>query len=109
MKSFYVYILRCIDDTFYIGVTNNLDRRISEHSNGLNNRCYTYKRRPIIVCATFEFNDINYAIAFEKQIKRWSRAKKEALIKNDYDLISKLAQRYSLGERKNDDGSSASP
>lgn len=94
MKNYYVYILRCSDNSYYVGVTNNIERRLFEHSNNLIKKCYTSSRLPIELVWCENFNDINVAIAFEKQIKKWSRKKKEALIIDDWDMISKLSIRY---------------
>jgi putative endonuclease len=66
MKSYFVYILKCCDDSYYTGITNNLDRRILEHKSGLNNECYTFSRRPIELMWFEIFNDVSNAIATEK-------------------------------------------
>lgn len=91
--EYYVYILHCKDGTYYTGVTNNLNRRISEHDNGSAGD-YTKNRLPVKLMRSFVFNDIRQAIAFEKQVKGWSRKKKEALIKDDWQKISKLSKAY---------------
>jgi len=92
MKFYYVYLLRCRDSSFYTGITNNVDRRVDEHNAGLNQDSYTYSRRPVKLEFIQEFTDPVQAIAFEKKLKKWSRAKKEALIKGDFDLIQTLAE-----------------
>ena len=84
MKQYFVYILLCSDNSYYTGVTNNLERRIYEHENGLDPSSYTFKRRPLKLVFHEMFYDINQAIAFEKQIKGWRRAKKEAIINGDW-------------------------
>ncbi|CAL65157.1 protein containing N-terminal domain of the UvrABC system protein C [Christiangramia forsetii KT0803] len=89
---YYVYILQCFDDSYYTGITNNLNRRISEHKNGLDSKCYTFKRRPLELKFSQEFNDVLQAIYFEKQIKGWTRAKKQALINGDFDWLQVLAE-----------------
>lgn len=89
---YYVYLLLCSDRTIYTGVTNDLDRRLSQHELGTNKESYTYKRRPIKLIHQEVFNDIREAIAREKQVQKWSRAKKLALCKEDYDAISRLAK-----------------
>jgi putative endonuclease len=86
MKTYYVYILKCSDDSYYTGVTNNLDRRVTEHSEGIYKKSYTFKRRPVQLVFCETFNDINKAIAFEKQIKSWSKKKKEALIERKHKI-----------------------
>ena len=95
MDKYTVYILRCSDGSYYTGVTNNIERRPYEHNNGENIKAYTFSRRPVKVVFEEHFHDINQAIAFEKQIKGWRRAKKEALIKREWEKLPELSQRYS--------------
>lgn len=90
--NYYVYIVECIDKSYYTGVTNNLERRIWEHNYDDNILAYTYKRRPVILRYHLRFEDIKQAIAWEKQIKGWSRKKKEALFIEDWEAIKKLAK-----------------
>ncbi len=92
MKTYYVYILECSDKTYYTGVTNNLERRFSEHSEGYNPKSYTHKRRPVKLLFSLEFRYINKAIAFEKQLKGWSRAKKQALIEGKFEDLKMLSE-----------------
>ncbi len=92
MHFYYVYILKCSDNSYYTGITNNLDKRIKEHEDGKHLDCYTYKRRPIEVKFHETFNDVMQAIYFEKKIKKWTRAKKEALIKGDFNMLQILAE-----------------
>ncbi len=93
MKLSYVYILRCSDGTYYTGVTTNLENRIFKHNTGFYPECYTFKRRPLELVFYCEFTDVNLAIVKEKQIKKWSRAKKEALINGDFDSLINLAKK----------------
>ncbi|RKS03044.1 GIY-YIG nuclease family protein [Flavobacterium sp. 102] len=93
MKQSYVYILKCSDGTYYTGVTSNLTQRIFQHDIGYYPDCYTFKRRPLELVFYCEFIDINIAFEKEKQIKKWSRVKKEALIKGDYDALPNLAKK----------------
>ena len=65
-----------------------------EHESGFNPGCYTFKRRPLILRYSIRHNDIIQAIAWEKQIKGWSRKKKEALFNEDWEAIKKLAKNY---------------
>ncbi len=90
--NFYVYILECNDGSYYTGVTNDLDRRIQEHIDGINKACYTFLRRPVKLKFYAHYTDIKQAISFEKQIKGWSRKKKEALFLQNWDLIKKLSK-----------------
>jgi putative endonuclease len=87
MQLSYVYILKCSDDSYYTGVTSNLEQRLFRHKSGFYPDCYTFKRRPLELVFYAEFTDINFAIDKEKQIKKWSRLKKEALINGDYDSL----------------------
>lgn len=92
MKQYYVYILLCSDNSYYTGVTNDIDRRIYEHELGLITKCYTFRRRPLKLVFYEIFQDINQAIAFEKQVKGWSRIKKQALIERDWDKLVQLSK-----------------
>jgi len=92
MKKLYVYILECADDTFYVGVTNNVGRRFIEHMTGLHVNSYTYNRRPLKLVYCKDFNQPIIAIRYEKQLKGWSRAKKIALIHNDFKLLHESAK-----------------
>lgn len=93
MKLSYVYILKCSDGTFYTGVTSNLEKRFLEHQTGKHKESYTFPRRPLALVFYCEFTDINIAIEKEKQIKKWSQAKKKALINDEYDLLPNLAKK----------------
>jgi len=93
MKLSFVYILECSDGTYYTGVTSNLEKRVFEHKNGKHQDSYTFSRRPLKLVFFCEFTDINMAIEKEKQIKKCSQAKKEALIKGDYLALPNLAKK----------------
>ncbi|MCF7844626.1 MAG: GIY-YIG nuclease family protein [Kiritimatiellales bacterium] len=93
MKEYYVYILECSDNSFYTGVTNNYELRLSQHAEGKDTSAYTYSRRPVKLVYKAEFRDIDQAIAWEKRVKRWSRKKKEALIRGDFEELPELAKR----------------
>jgi len=93
MKTGFVYILQCADGSYYTGVTSNPEARIYEHQHGLL-RGYTYYRRPVRLVYLSEEMDILSAIENEKRIKGWRRAKKEALIAGDFDLLVKLSKSY---------------
>ncbi len=92
MKLYYVYILRCKDDSLYTGITNDLDRRLNEHNDGKLTNAYTFSRRPVIMVFYQEFTEPKQAIFFEKKLKKWSKVKKEALIKGDFDMLQTLAE-----------------
>jgi len=91
MKNYYVYMLMCSDKSYYIGVTNDYRKRVFQHKEGVYSNAYTYQRRPIELVYVKEFDNIRYAISWEKQIKRWSRKKKEALIKAEFDKLRILS------------------
>ncbi|MDA8214354.1 MAG: GIY-YIG nuclease family protein [Nitrospiraceae bacterium] len=95
MKSYYVYILQCSDGSYYTGVTNNVERRLYEHQEGLIDGCYTHNKRPVKLVYMEEFSDVLDAISREKQIKGWSRKKKEALIAGDFEKLVELAKGHS--------------
>lgn len=88
----WAYMLRCADGSFYVGCTTDLDARVGQHQAGLQPG-YTANRRPVELVWAEEFQQIDYAITAERQIKGWSRAKKLALIEGDFATISKLASR----------------
>jgi putative endonuclease len=89
----HVYMLRCADGSYYVGSARlGLDRRVSEHNHGTFGG-YTSKRLPIELVWAEHFLDITDAIAVERQIKGWSRAKTEALIRGDFASIKDLSKR----------------
>ena len=86
-----VYMLRCADGSYYVGSTRGtLDDRVNQHNAGSYGG-YTAKRRPVTLVWHEFFDRITDAIAAERQLKGWRRAKKEALIRGDFELIRKLA------------------
>ena len=87
-----VYILLCNDNSFYIGVTNNIERRFDEHCQALNPNCYTFTRLPVKLVYKEIYPDFESAFKREKQLKRWSREKKEALISGNYEKLVHLAK-----------------
>ncbi len=89
--SFWVYILKCSDKSYYTGHTDNLEKRIAEHQQNAI-PCYTSKRLPVELVFVDEFGSREEALARERQVKGWSREKKEALIRGDWDEISRLAR-----------------
>ncbi|KMQ52321.1 excinuclease ABC subunit C [Chitinispirillum alkaliphilum] len=89
---FYVYMLRCSDGSYYTGHTDNLEKRLYEHNEGIFKN-YTETRRPVRLVFQQVFNTRDDAFRAEVRIKGWSRKKKEALIKNDWLEISVLSRR----------------
>ena len=90
--SFWVYILRCADNSYYTGHTDNLENRIAQHHQGYFPTCYTYKRRPLELVFSQPFPTRIEALTCEQQIKGWSRKKKEAMIRGDWVEVSRLAK-----------------
>ena len=90
--DYYIYIVQCSDGFYYTGITNDVERRILEHNEGIDENCFTYKRRPVVLKHYEHFLDVHQAIAREKQLKGWSRKKKEALFKEDYELLKELSK-----------------
>jgi putative endonuclease len=91
MLPFHVYILKCNDGSYYTGHTDDIEKRISEHQLGLIATCYTKTRLPVEVVFTEMFDARVEALDMERRIKGWSRKKKEALIKGDWDLLVQLS------------------
>jgi putative endonuclease len=91
----FLYIVCCSDGSYYVGTARaGLERRIAEHNSGSLGG-YTATRRPVTLVFSQWFDRITDAIAAERQVKGWSRAKKEALIRGDFDGLRTLARRRS--------------
>ena len=89
----YVYMVRCADGHYYVGSTRGgLERRIAEHNEGTFGG-YTRSRRPVELVYHEGFEAIVDAIAAERRLKGWSRAKKDALIRGDFEALKRLAKR----------------
>ena len=88
----WMYILRCSDNSYYVGSTIDLQRRVRDHNDG-NGAQYTAQRRPVELVYATEFADIQQAYAAEKQVQGWSRAKREALIRGDFEALAGLAKK----------------
>lgn len=85
--NYFVYIVKCSDKSYYTGVTNNVERRVYEHNNSLDDSAYTFNKRPVELVFYQPFQDIKQAITFEKQVKGWTRKKKEALIEKNWLFV----------------------
>jgi len=96
----YVYILQCCDDSFYTGSTNNLPLRLWQHQNGLGAN-YTSKRLPVELVYAEYYDRVDDAFYREKQVQGWSRAKKIALIKSNWDRLHILAECQNNSHYKN--------
>ena len=98
MKYYFVYILFCSDDTFYTGMTNDLERRLTQHKTGYKKDSYTYTRRPIELQWYLQCTNPTEAIIIEKQIKGWSHRKKEALINENWQDLVDFSKNYTEHE-----------
>ena len=95
---FYVYMLHCADGSFSTGHTDNLERRIQQHRTGELGG-YTAGRRPVRLVFDQEVATREEARSLERQVKRWSRAKKAALVAGNWRAIRRLAERRSPDTR----------
>jgi len=104
-EPFVVYMLRCVDGTYYVGHTDNLDRRIGEHEEG--GKCaYTETRRPVRLIWSQEFSTRAEALGAELQVKGWNRAKKEALADGNFEALTQAAKKKAWqGYRRRKEGS----
>ena len=88
---FWVYILRCGDGSLYTGHTDNLERRIGQHQTGELGG-YTGSRLPVELVFSQSCETREEALASERQLKGWNRAKKEAMIRGDWKEVQRLAR-----------------
>lgn len=94
-EPFYTYILKCADNSLYTGCTCNLELRVAQHQNG--EGCdWTKSRLPVSLVWSQQFPSRQEAWLAEQQIKKWTRRKKEALIRGDFDELKNLASRAKL-------------
>lgn len=105
MKA-YMYILECEDGYYYTGSTKDLEKRLTEHFSGFGAN-FTRKHHPLRLVYYEEFQRIDKAFYREKQVQRWSRAKKEALIRGDTNKLRELAKcrnkTYYKNQKKDDE------
>jgi len=92
---FHVYLLRCADGSYYAGHTDDLERRLAQHRTGEAGG-YTASRLPVTLVWSQDASTREEALAFEQRIKGWSRAKKEALIRGDWEAVRAAARKPSL-------------
>jgi predicted GIY-YIG superfamily endonuclease len=89
--QFWTYILRCADGSYYVGHTDDLERRVAMHQDGSLGG-YTASRRPLTLIHAEPFDSRDEAFQRERQIKGWSRAKKDALARCDWDTLQQLSK-----------------
>ncbi len=107
MQGASIYILRCADGSYYTGITRRpVEERVSEHAQRLIKGCYTETRLPVELIFSEHYERIDEAIAAERRIKGWSRAKKEALMRGDFVALSVLAKRIRKIQKPKSDPSS---
>ena len=103
--SYYVYILKCSDGSYYTGSASDLSYRVWEHQEGVEPSSYTFSRRPVELVWSEETATRLEALNHERQIKGWSRAKKDALIRCDFQMIHEIVKeerkRREKSKRKN--------
>jgi putative endonuclease len=90
--SFWVYILKCRDGSYYTGHTDNLGMRIAQHENRTFPTCYTATRLPVELVFSQELSTREEALESEQKIKGWSRKKKEAMMRGDWNEVSRLSR-----------------
>lgn len=88
----FVYIARCSDNSLYVGQTKNLEAREKMHNTGTAST-YTASRRPVQIVYSESVPDVLAAVTRERQLKRWSGRKKEALIRGDLLMLKQLSKR----------------
>jgi putative endonuclease len=99
-EVYYIYMLLCKDGTFYVGLTNDLIRRVEEHHKGIYRQCYTFKRRPLKLVYYETCPYVSEARQREKQLKGWSQNKKKTLIRQDYHKLMLLSECNNLSHVK---------
>jgi predicted GIY-YIG superfamily endonuclease len=102
--EFWVYVLRCADGSYYTGHTDNLGMRLTEHQRGNGGR-YTSMRLPVTLVFSLECISRNEAVARERQIKGWSRKKKEAMLRGSWAEVSQISKRKGSERRRADQAS----
>ncbi|MFZ5917650.1 MAG: GIY-YIG nuclease family protein [Chloroflexota bacterium] len=103
MTRAWVYMLCCADGSYYTGHTTDLERRLAEHQAGRGSE-WTKHRLPVELVFAQEMPDVAQALSAERQIKGWTRAKKQALISRDWDLVHWLAQKPAFRQPHHDAG-----
>ena len=95
VKQYWTYMLRCRDGSCYVGITSEIEIRLAKHALGIDPDAYTFRRRPVTLVYSDVFSRPDEAIFVEKRLKGWSRAKKDALVRGDWDSIRSLSRSYS--------------
>ena len=91
-SSYYTYILQCSDQSYYVGSTQDIAQRMDIHNSG-NGPRYTAARLPVKLLYSEQYDTLGEAVRRERQVKKWGRAKKEALIAQNKDELKRLSKR----------------
>lgn len=92
MYYFYVYILKCSDGSFYVGHTDDLEKRMINHEDGTFSG-YTSERLPVELVWLAHFSTRDEAFAMERKIKNWSRCKKQALVNGEFEFLKEISKK----------------
>jgi putative endonuclease len=90
-QTYHFYILKCSDGSYYVGSAANLEDRVNRHNQGRGSS-YTFKKRPVQLVYCEKSGSLDDAMKRERQVKKWSRAKKEALIRGEIEILKKLSK-----------------
>jgi predicted GIY-YIG superfamily endonuclease len=90
----YVYILRCADDSFYVGSAQDLNSRVKAHNDG-RGAAYTFKHRPVHLVYSEVFDSEIVTVTRERQLKRWSHEKKRALVEANVERLKHVSKHRS--------------
>jgi predicted GIY-YIG superfamily endonuclease len=96
----FTYIVRCADNSYYVGSTWDVDGRVWQHNGPDQGAVYTRKRQPVVLVWSAYFESMIEAFAFEKRVQGWNRAKREALIRGEFDSLPELSRRAHLRSRR---------
>ncbi len=88
---YFVYILRCADGSFYVGSARDLQQRVKAHNTG-RGAAYTFKHRPAYLVYSEVFDTETAAVTRERQLKRWSHKKKQALVDANFKELKHLSK-----------------
>jgi len=90
----WLYIVECSDGSFYTGTTRaDVETRVGQHNAGMFPDSYTFRRRPVTLVFAEHFPTITDAIGMERQVKGWSRRKKQAMIDRGWEMLPQLSKR----------------
>ncbi len=91
MNTYYVYLLKCADGSYFSGITNDIDRKLKEHCLGQKSGCWTYSRRPLKLVFLTSSDDPGWALDLDKRIKKWKRSRKRTVVSETFDAFPGLS------------------